>query len=659
MSQTSALSGTTDPQVPTQINTDSGSAIPISNELDVFGQNGIITSGSGKQITVSGINATAGADVGSTTIGVSSFDSANFTVTDGFVQLISGAASVTGLITDDGLPSVTPDGDGNIGIQGIQGIATAGQNGTNLVSVGLSNNAKQTAVHSWNGSLVFKGTETVASDGATVTISVQKDGGGDLTVVFSDGFYNWDTTPADTVALTAGLDTVPETNYIYMPQSTKVMTANTTGFPDEEILRIAVAIVPSASFVQTDGLYGIHQWLDDTHETDGQGHITDITYWIRSQHATWVSGVAQTYAITTNVGTPDNVIFTTTAGVILQLHPNSFPAFSGTPDIYVVNDPITPYLKITDINQIDTDALGATLVGRYYSLVIWGTVNHDTSNCKLFINLPSGSYSNLNGVLADSSGYANYTIPTDFKGFAFLISEWKLHQTGLSGGTWTSEDEIDLRGNFPSTIAGGGNSFQNQFVDTAFRIYDDGDTTKQIAFQADQISTATTRTITMANYNINLSSACISAPTDSGTATPASGALTFTGTGGIVTGGSGSTVTIDGTAIQDFNWNVATGATQALSVNNGYFANYNGTLAFTLPVTAAVGDTIEIVQMFAGQGWSLAQQTGQTCYIGNTNTTITTGTLASTDDGDWIQIVCRVADTDFQVNVKSGNITVT
>lgn len=106
-------------------------------------------------------------------------------------------------------------------------------------------------------------------------------------------------------------------------------------------------------------------------------------------------------------------------------------------------------------------------------------------------------------------------------------------------------------------------------------------------------------------------------------------------------------------------WNVATGSTQAMAVNNGYFANYNGTLAFTLPATAAVGDTMEIAQMFAGQGWSLAQNSGQTCYIGNTNTTITTGTLASTDDGDWIEIVCRVANTDFQVNVKSGNITVT
>ena len=112
-------------------------------------------------------------------------------------------------------------------------------------------------------------------------------------------------------------------------------------------------------------------------------------------------------------------------------------------------------------------------------------------------------------------------------------------------------------------------------------------------------------------------------------------------------------------ANSSFTWNVETGATKTADVNNGYFANFNGTLAFTLPSTAAVGDTIEICQMFAGQGFTVAVNSGETIYIGNTNTTITTGTLASTDDGDWIQLVCRVANTDWQCNVKSGNITVT
>ena len=126
----------------------------------------------------------------------------------------------------------------------------------------------------------------------------------------------------------------------------------------------------------------------------------------------------------------------------------------------------------------------------------------------------------------------------------------------------------------------------------------------------------------------------------------------------ITTGSNTLDLSVNSSA-RRLSWTVATGSTQACAVNAGYFANYNGTLAFTLPTTAAVGDTIEICQMFAGQGFTVAVNTGETIYIGNTNTTITTGTLASTDDGDWIELVCRVADTDWQANVKMGNITVT
>lgn len=126
----------------------------------------------------------------------------------------------------------------------------------------------------------------------------------------------------------------------------------------------------------------------------------------------------------------------------------------------------------------------------------------------------------------------------------------------------------------------------------------------------------------------------------------------------LTSGGPGVEPSWEDTAVA-FTWNVETTTPIACAVNNGYFANYAGTLAFTLPTTAAVGDTIQICQMAAGQGWTLAVNTGETIYIGNTNTTVTTGTLASTDDGDWIELVCRVANTDWACNVKSGNISVT
>jgi hypothetical protein len=47
-------------------------------------------------------------------------------------------------------------------------------------------------------------------------------------------------------------------------------------------------------------------------------------------------------------------------------------------------------------------------------------------------------------------------------------------------------------------------SISSDFLDTAFRISDDGDTTKKIAFQASGITTGTVRTITMADADVNL-----------------------------------------------------------------------------------------------------------------------------------------------------------
>lgn len=75
-----------------------------------------------------------------------------------------------------------------------------------------------------------------------------------------------------------------------------------------------------------------------------------------------------------------------------------------------------------------------------------------------------------------------------------------------------------------------------EFLDTLFRISDDGDATKKIAFQASGITTATTRTITMPDANVDLgdigtnSSKITHLVTLSGVAVNADDLGTFTGT---------------------------------------------------------------------------------------------------------------------------------
>jgi len=617
----------------------------------------------GASLTVAVTPASLAAKLGSQTLntipyGNSTSGAVQWTAagTDGqlVIAATGGAPAFASLASSDGFIEYTP--------------------GANSLDLTIEANAKTAAINGWDGSIIETTSVTVTSDGATITLSVEKSGGGDLTVVFSDGFYTWDTTPADTVTLTAGSDTSPTLNYIYFLQSTKTLTASTVGFPATEFAPIAEVLCQSAASLQTDGAYKVHVYTDHIISSNNEGHIQHLNYWIRQQNATWVSGVAPTLTITPNVGTPDNVIFTSTAGIVLQLHEHTFPAFTGTPDIYVVNDSGTPYTVVTDLNALLTDASGNSLVGSYFSLVIWGVVNEDTGDCKLMCNLPTGSYNNQSSLVADPDKYTVYTIPQDFVGVGFLIAELQLREQSASGGTWTEIDTIDLRGQLPSKAAGGGTAFPTEFPDNTFRIFDDGDNTKQIAFQASGITTATTRTLTVqdadgtvalsgvANYGTGATSFTAYAPVCGGTTStnPLQSADSGISNSGYVltSTGSSSLPTWQATATA-FTWNVSTGSTQACAVNNGYFANYNGTLAFTLPSTAAVGDTIQIAQMYAGQGFTVAVNTGETIYIGNTNTTITTGTLASTDDGDWIELVCRVADTDWQCNVKSGNITVT
>jgi hypothetical protein len=105
-----------------------------------------------------------------------------------------------------------------------------------------------------------------------------------------------------------------------------------------------------------------------------------------------------------------------------------------------------------------------------------------------------------------------------------------------------------------------------------------------------------------------------------------------------------------------FPWTVVPGTSQSLVTQNGYFANNAGTVTFTLPAAADVGDTYEIVEMHASGNWSVAQNAGQQMFFGNTSTTAGVGgSISGGTTGDGIRIVCRVANTEFQVFETQGN----
>lgn len=132
------------PSIPTSFSTDAGTAIPVANLLQILGGEGIDTSAAGNIITITGELATAAANVGLANIGVCAFDSADFTVTGGFVQIAHSFGGFLGILTDSGPPAVLPDIAGQVTFIGGNNITTTG--GINTVTfdvTGTTNHAVQ------------------------------------------------------------------------------------------------------------------------------------------------------------------------------------------------------------------------------------------------------------------------------------------------------------------------------------------------------------------------------------------------------------------------------------------------------------------------------------------------------------------------------------
>ena len=134
--------------------------------------------------------------------------------------------------------------------------------------------------------------------------------------------------------------------------------------------------------------------------------------------------------------------------------------------------------------------------------------------------------------------------------------------------------------------------------------------------------------------------------------------ILITGGPGIVTSGSGSTVTISSTG-GGFAWNSQTTGTLALAVNEGYVMQAGATpIVATLPATANFGDVIAIEGASLGL-WTIAQNAGQTIHFGGSDTTPgVTGSISSTEQWDSIELLCVVQNTDFKVRSAIGNLLV-
>ncbi len=228
-----------------------------------------------------------------------------------------------------------------------------------------------------NGTFLETFDALVTSDGSTITMTLEQSGGGDLTMVFSDAQTTLDCTPRQSIPLTAGTDTVPKKNYVYILQSDKILSRSTTGFPGVEIehLKIGYFVVQSASLVNT-GAAGnnwvlVNQnWNDHAADASGQGHMSHLSERLRRDGAKWFSGCAGTATQDGN-----DLWVSIATGVAYQAHPHAFAALnSDTADagdmIVVINEPAAPgngpYWRINSLNSITRLSDGVAISNNKY-----------------------------------------------------------------------------------------------------------------------------------------------------------------------------------------------------------------------------------------------------------------------------------------------------
>jgi len=312
----------------------------------------------------------------------------------------------------------------------------------------------------FNGSFLENFDALVTSSGTVVTMSLEKSGGsgGDLTMRFSDGFTALDCTPACTIELSTNTDEAPQANFIYIPQSTKVLTKSTSGFPtDAEHIKIAYFLVPTATFVASDGVYINQNWNDGAMDMNSQGHMSHMAERSRRDGAYYFNGIdpdgTSDYLVLDGV----NVDFQSTEGDIFQMHRHTYPAkdtLNGD-DVHVVNWSGDAYHVVTNLYDIVKDSTGTTIGNnQYFNLVFWGVGNKGGTHEPLMCNVSAGTYSTESDATNDVSGYDNFSIPREFSidsSTGFLICRITVRKLSSA---WTYVSTTDLRGVTPQAASG-------------------------------------------------------------------------------------------------------------------------------------------------------------------------------------------------------------
>ncbi len=364
---------------------------------------------------------------------------------------------------------------------------------------------------SFSGLAFDKPSLSVVDDGGLQLDIAEIVGGGDMKFFINGVVSTLDCTAGGgvagdaRVALTPGASAQsPTTNYIYITDTAGVATlVSSTSMPAGAFAWIGKIMVPDATTWGITGAYLIQRYTE-AFQNDSRGTQSHVREKLRALGAIYIQGVSQTLNITTQGAAPDNVHLATGAGSVYQLHRQTFPSFTTGP--YFLGNGLTPYVKINDLNEALETIDGTSLSGESFNLVIWGAVNLSTGDCKLYVNLPNGSYGRAVNAIPDKDNLSDYSVPDDMRSVAFLIARVCLEHGTSASGTWDELGVYSLLGTPPGHKSGSSGAVaSNEFDDSQFKIYNSADPTKDIDFDVSALTSGVTRTLTMPDADVDLS----------------------------------------------------------------------------------------------------------------------------------------------------------
>jgi len=682
------------PVIPTQFDADSGFAIPILNVLEILGETVVAgttpvqTVGSGNTITTQIQISQAIAAADATKIGLSAFDSAAFSVdASGFVTLMGGGVAATNIDVDahtvPGTDPVVPNGSGNITITGAQ-VAT-GTIGTNVIRTNsLAANSltieiqRSTAVAATdatkNGVVHFDSSAFSVDANGFVTLS-----GGSGPAV--DSFApNSGTNPV--VPTAAGLVNLVGTGSLTVVGSLNTLTAQLTGLTANAVLygqgTATIGLLASGTtgqVLQTNtGAAPTYSTATYPSTATGTGTI------MRADGTNWVATTA-TYPATTTINqllysssanvisglaTANNAVLTTGATGIPQA-----TALSANGQLIIGSGSGAPIaatltagtgISITNAANSITVAVTGSGVGQTITGDSGGALSPTAGNWNI---VGSGS-------IATSGSVSTLTVAlTGLTNHALLVGAGtstitKVGPSATTGQVLQSQgaaaDPAFSTATYPATATGTGTILRadgtNWVATTA--TYPNTTTINQLLYSSsanviagvtnvarallttDSSGIPTWRALTDGQFVIGSSSS-----------QPIAANITA-GTGISVTNGANS-ITIAST-LGGFSWTDVTGASQAISVQNGYITDRGGGVSYSLPTTAAIGDTFIIMGKLGIT--TITQAASQQILIGSGSSTVgATGTCVGNNVGDCITLVCITANNIFRASSVIGTWT--